>query len=223
VHDLYAPTVRFVAGQYVMLFAASSTTGGNALCIGEATSSDGLTFQPVNSVEICVPGQAVYDPQLFVDPSDNSVWVLYSLENGGFSGTIQSQQLTSDASGLVGSPTTLLDYSQVASVNPDEGARPFLENPAFVADPGNGSGFDLLDSLGTFNGTDTYATIEVPCTSPSGGCQPSRAQLVMGPGYGDDPGSAALLGDASPAGNVMVWDRWIDGQRMDFIGPTTAH
>jgi len=218
---LFAPTVRFIDGQYVMLFAASPT-GSNALCIGEATSPDGITFQPVNSVEVCGSGVSLYDPQLFVNPSDGSVWAFYSLESGVVPGIIQVQQLSADASSLVGSPTTMLTYSQVASVNPNEGSRPFLENPAFVVDPTNGYGFDLLASLGQYNGLDTYATIEVPCTSVTGGCQPSQAQVVMGPGYGDDPGSAAIMNDSSPSGNLIVWDQWINGQRMDFIGPTTA-
>jgi hypothetical protein len=45
---------------------------------------------------------------------------------------------------------------------------------------------------------------------------------MMGPGYGDDPGSASLLDDSSPTGNTIIWDVWINGSRMDFIGPTSA-
>jgi hypothetical protein len=217
---LFAPTVRFIDGQYVMLFAASP--GSNALCIGEATSSDGLVFQAVNSFELCTPGYSNYDPQLYVDPNDGSVWVFYSLETNSFPGQIEAQQLSADASSLVGSPSTLLSYSQVESINPNEGSAPFLENPSFVADPGNGYGFDLIRALGTFNGNHTYATIDVPCTSESGGCQPSLAQLMMGPTYGDDSGSASLLNDSSPNGNLVIWDQYIDGIRMDFLGPTSS-
>ncbi len=217
---LFAPTVRYIDGQYVMLFAASP--GSNALCIGEATSSDGSVFVANNSFEVCTPGYANYDPYLFTDPNNGTVWMFYSLENGGGSGTIEAQQLSPDATTLVGSPSTLLSYSQVSSLNPNEGSSPYLENPTFVADPGNGYGFDLIDSLGTFNGFDAYDTIEVPCTSETGGCQPSAGQVMMGSGYGDDPGSASLLNDSSPAGNTMIWDLWINGARMDFIGPTSA-
>jgi len=219
---LFAPTVRYIDGRYVMLFAASP--GTNALCIGEATSTDGSVFVANNSFEVCTPGYSNYDPYLFTDPNSGDVWMFYSLENNGPSGTgtIEAQQLSTDATTLVGSPSTLLSYSQVASLNPNEGSAPFLENPTFVADPGNGYGFDLIDALGTFNGADTYATIEVPCTSETGGCQPSAGQVMTGPGYGDDPGSASLLYDGSPTGNTMIWDVWINGARMDFIGPTSA-
>lgn len=219
---LFAPSVRYIDGQYVMLFAASP--GTNSLCIGEATSSDGSVFVANNSFEVCSSGYSNYDPYLFTDPNNGTVWMFYSLENSGPSGTgiIEAQQLSADATTLVGSPSTLLTYSQVSSLNPQEGSSPYLENPTFVADPGNGYGFDLIDSLGTFNGTDTYATIEVPCTSETGGCQPSAGQVMMGPGYGDDPGSASLLDDSSPTGNTMIWDVWINGARMDFIGPTSA-
>jgi hypothetical protein len=72
------------------------------------------------------------------------------------------------------------------------------------------------------NGAYTYETIEVPCSSDSGGCQPSDGEVVLGPSYGDDPGSATLLQDSSPTENLMVWDQWIDGKRMDFVGPTSA-
>ena len=67
-----------------------------------------------------------------------------------------------------------------------------------------------------------YATIEVTCTSETGECQPSAGLVMMGPGYGDDPGSASLLDDSSPTGNTMIWDVWINGNRMDFIGPMSA-
>ena len=33
----------------------------------------------------------------------------------------------------------------------------------------------------------------------------------MGPDYGDDPGSAAIMNDSSPTGNLIVWDQSING------------
>ena len=218
---LWAPSVRFIDGQYLMVFSASPA-GGGGNCVGMATSSDALTFTPVDSFELC-DSYFIVDPYLFVNPNDGTVWLYYSDENGNQTGTIEAQQLSADGMSLEGSPTAILSYSQVSSLNPSEGSAAYLENPAFVADPDYGYGYDLLDSLGTWNDTDTYATIEVPCSSDDGGCQPSQGQLVMGPAYGDDPGSASLLSDGSPAGNVMIWDQWINGARVDFAGPTTAY
>ena len=218
---IWAPTVRYIDGQYLMSFSASPSAGGGN-CLGMATSSDGLTFAPVNSFELCVSSGGLFDPQFFVNPNDGTVWLYYSDEDGAGSGDIEAQELSADGMSFVGSPTTLLSYSQVSSLNHNEGTNAYLENPAFVADPGNGYGFDLLDSLGTWNGTGTYETIEVPCSSDSGGCQPSQGQVVTGSSYGDDPGSAALLQDSSAAGNLMIWDQWVDGVRTDFIGTTSA-
>ena len=96
-----------------------------------------------NSFEVCTPDYSNYDPYLFTDPNNGTVWMFYSLENGGSSGTIEAQQLSADATSLIGSPSTLLTYAQASSLNPEEGIGPFLETPLSSPTPGTATGSTL--------------------------------------------------------------------------------
>ncbi|MGH9079816.1 MAG: hypothetical protein ACRDYE_07040, partial [Acidimicrobiales bacterium] len=68
----WAPTVRYLYGEYLMMFSESiSSDPCRANCIGAATSSEGVTFTPVNSWTLCSGTRELgfLDPYLFQDPS----------------------------------------------------------------------------------------------------------------------------------------------------------
>ena len=132
---IWAPTVRWVGGKYLMMF--SESVSGRANCIGSATSPNGLTFTPNNAFLWCSPNPAVgyLDPDVFVDPSTGIPWMYYSQQwSPGGGSEIDVVQLAADGSGAVGQTYTMVTYDQVASYNTHEGAAPFIENPSVTSD-----------------------------------------------------------------------------------------
>lgn len=204
--DTWAPTVRFIGGQYVMLFTGSMATN---LCIGEATSPTAAgSFTPVNNGGWCYPGYNALDPSLFV-AADGSVWMYWSKQSGGGGAgrsEIDVQQMSSDGlSRKAGSsPITMLTFSDAATIGggpvPTNG---LVENPAMVADPYNG--FDLIASVGVW-GDSSYHTVELPCTGTSSGCLPNDGAIQLQTNASmNGPGGASVLQDTTPVGNTMVF------------------
>jgi hypothetical protein len=210
---VWAPTVRVVAGRYLMMFGASRA--GGAMCIGAATSGNaGGPFAPT-TVEWCDPDPRVgwLDPSLLVD-GDGSIWLTWSRQWSTRGGSeIVAQRLTGDGLGLVGSRSTLVSFVAAASATDGRnfGPAPFVENPALVRDGHNG--YDLLVSIGTWTDT-SYRTVEIPCLLPYGACVPSR---------GADISASMKVGDVSSVGGAsVVVDDGRNGDILLFHGRTAA-
>ena len=222
--ETWAPTVRYIGGRYLLMFSNSSRNMPNhEMCIGAATSTSlAGTFSPT-SFQLCGPaGHQFIDPQLFVDPGTNRVYLLWS-DQWGFGGNsaIRARQLSSNGLGLVGGQYTLITYARtsVAAGGGRTGSKAVVENPALVKDPYNN--YDLLVSFGTWNEANSYSTIEIPCLAPTGSCIESRgAPLNL---VGQNPGGASLMSDGSPNYNYMMWHAGLpDGQRYAYLSETTA-
>lgn len=228
---VWAPTVRGVGGRYLMFFSTQPTKrlpDGtlHANCIGAATSNDGVTFNPENTVKWCDSQSSLtglFDPQLFVSPT-GTAYLLYSRQwvTSSNHSEIDIQQLSANGLTKVGSSSVLLSYSDVSSLNPNVGSNPFLENPSFMTDEYNN--YDLIASLGTWT-SPGYVTIEVPCLAITSNCIPSSGGLILAnstPGSLQGPGGASLVGDGNPDGNWMFWHAGPQGSRNVFAGTTTA-
>jgi hypothetical protein len=217
--DTWAPTVRLIGGQYVMLF--SESVAGRANCIGWATSAAGNPFTPVNSLYWCSanPSIGFLDPDLFVTPS-GAVWMIYSQQGAALSSVGGSQLVAHQliASGLgipVGSSDyTLVTYDQVASFTSDPGPNHEIENPSMTSDDYNGQ--DLTFSLGTWTSNATELTGEIPCLSPNGNCIPGDGAAIM---KGD--GGASAVSDGSPSSNWLIWHTFSGSNRVEYGGSTT--
>lgn len=226
--QIWAPTVRFVDGRYLMLFSAQPTDRWEH-CLGAATSSDGQVFQPVEWYKTCYPGSGIgyFDPYLFYAPNGD-LWMLYSQEapiGGPFGSQIRTQLLNPD--GLSGVPRVnyeLTGFADVAGAAGNTGTHALVENPAMVADPDNG--FDLLVSVGTWDQLGAYSTVEVGCSEPWGGCATSYARAIMTSGstYGWNPGGASLDGDEDPAsGQHLFFHSGPPGARADYAGTVSRY
>lgn len=193
---VWAPTVRYVNGRYLMLVGMSRANG--SLCIGAATSTSPTgTFTPFNDVQWCDSNGGIgwLDPQIFVDPTGGALRVYWSQQWAGGS-RIVTQQMTVSSAGRptrTGSIQTLVNFADVASIGGS--AVGVVENPAVVADPYNG--FDLLVSVGDWT-NNSYRTVEVPCLAANGSCIPSRGGAIsLG---GNSQGGLSLSGDDARTG-----------------------
>ena len=220
--NFWAPTVRSVAGRFLMMVSASVT--GRSNCIASATSQYGETFSQA-SFELCDPNPAVgvLDPSLFVNAGQ--VWLLYSLQSSPNGGSeIDAQQLSSDGLSAVGPPYLLVNYNQLSSLVSAPGPNAFIENPSMTVDDFNN--FDLTVSMGTWN-TQGYETVEVPCLAANSECVPACGSEIMPLLNGDTtswgPGGASVITDNSPANNFMVWHNGPSGNRVDEFGPTAEY
>lgn len=233
--NIWAPTVRIVAGKYLMFFsaqpsrlAASGSGRHPADCIGAAISNDGQYFSPMSEIQWCDPSETVglLDPQLFVAP-DGTPYLLYSRQwktsGPTFHSEITGTKLSSDGMTRIGTPSVLLSFSDVSSYNANLGSRPYLENPALMVDPYNN--FDLIASLGTWD-EPGYETIEVPCLNITSSCLPGYGGVLISNADpyspAQAPGGASMLSDGSPAGNWMVWHTGPPNARRVWAGITTA-
>jgi len=218
---IWAPTVRFLAGRYLMMFTASVGNHSRSACIGAATSSNvSGPFQPT-SFQLCDPNPAVgyLDPYIFREGGE--AWLLWSRQwNGG--SEIVIQKLTSNGLGVTGTRYRLLTFAEAVSISPGGlGSNPFVENPALVKDPYNG--YDLLVSLGTWSDPN-YRTVELPCLNKTGNCLPSEGGAIsnMMGGNLTGRGGASLVFDNSPTSNVMVFHAFSGTQRWSFAMDTAA-
>lgn len=232
---VWAPTVRKVAGKYLMMFTASRRSGW--ACIGAAHSTSPSGPFTALSTQWCSTLGGMLDPQIFVD-GDGSTWVYYSIQNPNTRNSqISSQRISYNGSSLstVGNATAMLTVTQARSVcglrhpvtsctvNP--GGTPaghFVENPAFVRDPYNS--YNLLVSVGNWR-DNSYSTVEVPCTSPSGGCTANYgAPIQTSSAERNQLGGASLLRDDSPVGNYLFFHARVAGQtiRTTHVQGTSA-
>ena len=159
--DIWAPSVRSLAGEYVMVFSESVPVSamfpnGHGNCIGWAVSTTGQGFTPNNGLYWCSanPSIGYLDPYIFVNPNDGTVWLIYSQQGAALASVGGSQivthQMNSNGLGFAaGSQDDLLvPYSAVSSFNSSEGSMPEIENPSMTSDDYNG--YDLTFSLGTW-------------------------------------------------------------------------
>lgn len=220
----WAPTVRYVGGQYLMMYSEGVVNHGN--CIGAATSPNGVTFTAVPGWWWCSPYGPQYgmlDPDLFIDPNNGNVWLIYSNQYPpvGFS-EIDAQQLSSNGLGIVGGASRLFSLSDVSSIPGIPGGlggTPEVENPAVTTDDYNY--YDVVFSLGTWTSNSTYNIAEVGCGQPNGYCATSDGGVIK-----SGAGGASTLVDSSPASNWVIWasntvyDGTTNALRTDYAGPT---
>jgi hypothetical protein len=219
----WAPSVRKIDGEYIMIFSASRA--GKANCLAAATSTNGTSFIVDQDFGMCYPsGNAVgyLDPYLFLDVS-GQIWLYYSEQwspNGG--SEIDAQEMSSNGLATIGTPYDILDYSDLESLDPsNQGTDAFIENPAFVNDPYNA--YDLVVSFGSWQQAGNYESIEVPCFDVNGSCDVSYGADIQDSGDGPtNPGGVSFLNDNSPAGNYAIWMTGT-GPRPDRGGPSAAY
>jgi len=203
--EVWAPTVRFIANRYVLMFSASRP--GGAHCIGAAVSSAAEgPFSPVNSVAWCDPNPSVgyLDPQLFAD-LDGSIWLYWSRQwsaNGG--SEIRGQQLSSDALSRLGGESVLVSYADVARLASGSlGNNSYVENPAVAIDRHNG--YDLLVSIGTWD-QPGYREVEIGCVSRTTQCAPSRGGVItLAPNPVGNAAGASFVSDDGRSGAQLVF------------------
>lgn len=217
----WAPTVRLISGQYLMMYSEGIVNHGN--CIGAATSSNGVTFTAVTNWIWCSPLSGAYgllDPDLFVDPNNGNVWLIYSDQYPPFNfSQVEAQQLTSNGLGIVGSASVLFTLQQMQVLNGGLGGTPEVENPSMTTDDYNY--YDVTFSLGTWTSNATYNIAEVGCGGPNGFCATNDAGILK-----TGSGGASALVDSTPANNWVIWasntinDGSTNALRTDYGGPT---
>jgi hypothetical protein len=202
---VWAPTVRYFGGRYLMMFSAQQSDG--RMCISVATSSS--RSGPFNIVEVngrdyklCSSNGNVIDPQLYIEGS--TAFFLYSK----IADNLSSSEIRIQPLGAFGLPTggystlVTLNQARAALDGQNLGSRAVIENPALVRDPYNG--YDLLVSMGTWNQPGAYHTIEIPCIERYRNCLPSNGG-PPGNTLGTNPGGLSLLQDQSPNLNYAIW------------------
>lgn len=231
----WSPSVIELDGLYVMAYTAIQSN--RSACIGEAYSSvpygpytdTGFLFCSVSTAH------GFLDPQLFQDTTTGDVYLLFSDQSFGPTGTpcddgpdssLWIVQMSSNGLSVTGSDTELLTWSQADSIQhlPNLGGSACLENPNIVNDPNND--YDLLFSIGTYNGGtpegSQYVTGEVAClglSDAASGCgiNPAAGSALINPG-----GGASTLYTNAPSGNYLMYANYVSGLRNDYVGgPTT--
>jgi len=210
VHRVWAPSVKQVGSDWVMLYTAqaNATTGGLAgrMCIGRAVApvptgpfvdDRGAPFYCQGELGGSIDAELITDPngfpRMLVKNNGNSVAV---------PSRIWSQALTADAGAIVGPAVELVRDDQAWEV-------PTVEAPAMVKN----NGLDwLFYSGGPFAGSQ-YAIGTAACSSTAGPCSKTS---VGGPWYGSDafalgPGGQDTFTDAL-GGVWMVYHGWYDGK-----------
>jgi hypothetical protein len=192
----WAPSVIYLGGQYVMWFSGENTNG-NPNCLEAATSAQpGGPFQVVSGpwCDNNTPQGGLLDPEISIDPYYGTVWLFYSRQWGANGNSeIDETQLTGDGTALLnpnGPRYDVVNYSATAGLSAtsvdgtsySNGTSSFIEGPSMVLDPepstinGTNYPYDLFVSLGTWNQTDSYHTIEMLCVS-RWQCNPETAGL----------------------------------------------
>ena len=183
---VWAPTVRAVAGRWLMMWGGSRKVG--SMCIGAATSSNPATAFTPQSFSWCDTNAAVgwLDPQLYVEGSN--VWLTWSRQwkkpDGCMDSEIVIQPLSSNGLAMTGSRQQLVSFDSVKNLGGTFGCASVVENPQLVKDPYNG--YDLLLSVGTWY-DQTYRTIEVPCINFVNNCYTQYGGSLLTTDTGANP------------------------------------
>lgn len=226
----WAPTVRYINGEYLMMFSESiSSDPGRGNCIGAAISSTGSNFSPINTWTMCSGTRYVgfLDPYLFSDPSSGNTYLLYSRQwcagasnpQQGCTSSPQSEidsvQINPSAiesgaahcpfpvpnCGYIGSsPYQMATFQQLSAYGPTD-TNSYVENPAIVKDPNNG--YDLVMSYGHWS-QPNYETIEIPCLLPYGECLPNSGAVLLSQNGGSITGPGPAYN--SPGGMSFLFD-----------------
>lgn len=192
-YENWAPTVRYLNGQYVMWFSPKITSGSH--CLLEATSPtvDGAftpfgspycdqNFDASHEHSPATNSTRLIDPSLFVDPVSHNVYLSWSRQwqsNGG--SEIVSLQVAADGSipSTAGLPIPQSDYTynqavqalQSQRTTPVVGDNAYIENPQYeYNDNGPAAAgiypYDLYMSLGTYSETGDYHTFTTTTAGP---------------------------------------------------------
>ncbi len=216
VHRVWAPSVKQVGAEWVMLYTApaNATTGGLAgtMCIGRAVAplptgpfvdNSGAPFFCQGDLGGSIDAELITDPngspRMLVKNNGNSI---------AAPSRIWSQALTTDAGATVGPAVELMRDDQAWE-------SPTVEAPAMVKN----NGVDwLFYSGGQFAGGQ-YAIGTAACSSNAGPCSKTS---IGGPWYGSDafalgPGGQDTVTDAL-GGEWMMYHGWYDGKVADEGG-----
>jgi hypothetical protein len=191
-NQLWAPTVGWFAGRWVMWFSAdlaNPSDPANPQCIGRAFSSSPMgPFVPEPFPIHCgIDGRGALDPNVLVDEGGRA-WLLVAF--GNTNTPIHSIPL--DANGnLAGPPVAIL-----GRLHPWE--YWFIENPSMIYDRANRS-YLLAYSAGKWFEAG-YSTGIARCTSPAGPCtsDPSGPWIASSNGR-TAPGGLSFFSDAQGA------------------------
>jgi len=177
--NTWAPTVQYIGGQYVMWFVAvPPRNSGYAAEMDVATSSSALGPFTTLTAYYWSRDQAdgMLDPYLYQDYHGNW-WLYLSIENPSdhSQNLIYAYPLNSSGDAFVGNPTSLIDYNSMANAWSQSGGgslgnNSYIENPAFVTDPQGTYPYNLMMSLGTWNQSNSYYTINIACNTTTGPC-----------------------------------------------------
>ena len=203
---VWAPSVRWLDGRYVMYYSASRAGGAN--CIGAAIAARAdVAFSPVD-VHWCGGVDAgLLDPYVFLDPA-GVPFLLMSVQVARDGGSfIASQRLSANGFGFEDPARVLMTFAEARALagGGSLGSSAFVENPSVVVDPYNG--YDVMASVGTWNEAGAYQGVEEPCLgiafrgSP---CLPANGgRFVLDGAY--HPGSLSMLHDGGPDGNYAFF------------------
>ncbi len=225
-----SPGVFFWHGKWIMFYDAATLghngdTGFNCLSVATATSLSPVPIFLDDSEGplVCQSGLGgAIDPSPFVDPATGTPYLIWKSNDGGSlePARIWSQQLSSDGTSLVGSPTELFGQ--------DTGTYPWettIENPDMVEVGGT---YFLLFSTGIWD-TSSYSETYATCAGPAGPCSQAATGPVLS-SYGQvaGPGGGSFFQDAS--GNwQLAYAAWqpsctnygCGGDRRLFVAPVS--
>lgn len=177
VGGIWAPSVAYIQGQYVMWVVTNQTSGLGAHLSSATSSSPAgpFTYSGTDVVWGANINYGILDPDLWQDPHTGVWWLMWAVENGTNStpNKIYSSRLTSNGLSLSGSLYVLATYSFINSAvySPYlRGGNPQIENASLVTDPRGTQRYNLTMSFGTYNATNAYRTLSISCDSPAGPC-----------------------------------------------------
>lgn len=168
----WAPTVRYIGGQYVMWFSAS-VTFNNTHCLANATSptAGGPFIVGPSSRVWCDSNPSnvgLFDPSLFVDPSTGVTMLTWSRQWAPGGGSeIVGWTLAQDGLTPTSAEFLLVTFNQVVvalqagGYYPFLGGRSYIENPQYLYNsttPQYGA-YTFSASLGTYSERGAYHTI----------------------------------------------------------------
>ena len=232
----WAPTVRYVGGQYVMWMSAAVSTNPTH-CLVEAVSptaqgpfhSIGKPYCDQDFLTLLLPlsdgkNVGLLDPSLFYDPVLNN-WVLYWSRQwapGGGSEIVDMVMNPDGSMPLLRLPTTVVTYEDaveaLGSHAPTLGSSSYIENPQMLFDSTTfpTSPFTLSVSLGSYGEPGSDHTISFQAGSLQGAVDDAYlTEQSIG-------GAANPLGLDNPAGLSTLTDNEVDNY-LFFAAPYAAN